>query len=262
MVKLVFTKIYGGKSYLAKWIISHFPEGYEQMTYIEPCLGGGNIYLQMNKPAAAILNDKHWPTYCMFRALLDNQLYPLVRNLEYSQETFDTYKNAQPLTYIQYGVREYVLHRMSRGGMKKDFAWSNRLRGGQPGDVNAWHNAVANLPAIKEKFSGVTLLNDDAFLLIEQYKNRPDVFIYIDPPYLADTRTSKSVYDLEFDRGDHERLLDLLLSCQCKWLLSGYESDLYLTKLGNPKATKSSVLASSQAKVKKRKTEALWCNYA
>jgi DNA adenine methylase len=31
----------GGKSRLAKWIISHFPENYKKMSYVEPFGGGG-----------------------------------------------------------------------------------------------------------------------------------------------------------------------------------------------------------------------------
>ncbi|MHB8579138.1 MAG: DNA adenine methylase [Ignavibacteriaceae bacterium] len=32
---------FGGKSYTARWIISHFPQDYKQLTYCEVFGGGG-----------------------------------------------------------------------------------------------------------------------------------------------------------------------------------------------------------------------------
>lgn len=41
-IKQPLIKMFGGKWYLADWIISLFPVNYENMTYIEPFLGGGS----------------------------------------------------------------------------------------------------------------------------------------------------------------------------------------------------------------------------
>jgi site-specific DNA-adenine methylase len=35
----------GGKSRIRKQIINYFIEGYEDMTYVEPFIGGGSIFL-------------------------------------------------------------------------------------------------------------------------------------------------------------------------------------------------------------------------
>jgi DNA adenine methylase len=34
----------GQKKYLTKWIIGHFPGGYQKMTYLEPFFGSGNVF--------------------------------------------------------------------------------------------------------------------------------------------------------------------------------------------------------------------------
>jgi DNA adenine methylase len=262
MRKLSFIKIYGGKYQHAKWIISHFPVGYEKLTYISPTLGGGNIELQMRQADREFLSDLHYPTYCMYVALQNGDLLNAVRYLKYNRITFEHFKDFKPVTLLDYAVREYVLHRMSRGGMKKDFAWSDRLRGGQPGDVNAWMNALSNLPNIQRRLQNSIILNEDCVSLIKRYRHAEEVFFYIDPPYLLETRTSKSVYDIEFDEAKHVELLDALQGSDAKWLLSGYESKLYNDRLGPPIAKKEATLSSSQAKKKNTKVECLWSNYA
>lgn len=262
MAKLSFVKIYGGKFQHAKWIISHFPKDYAKLYYIETCLGGGNIPLQAPQAFREFLSDLHYPTYCMYVALQNGDLYNSVKFLTYTEDTFKHFRDVfKPTDVLGHAVQQYVLHRMSRGGMKKDFAWSDRLRGGQPGDLNAWENAVANLPAIQRRFQNAVIMNEDVFSLLKRWGDRPDVFFYIDPPYLLETRTSKSVYELEFTYEHHEQLCDSLLACKARWLLSGYESELYERKLGKPFATKVATLSSSQAKIKAKKTEALWRNY-
>ena len=47
----------GGKKLLKKKIVERFPKGYEDMTYIEPFVGGGNILLAKNKSKHEIVND-------------------------------------------------------------------------------------------------------------------------------------------------------------------------------------------------------------
>lgn len=260
-MKLNFYKIYGGKAYHSPWILSHFPADYANCVYIEPFLGAGNIPLRMKPAYKEILNDLYYPAYCSFACLQNGSLYNSVRYLPYTQEVFIHFKQLIPKTVLDHAVKNYVLHRMSRGGMKKDFAWSDRLRGGQPGDVNAWENAVSNLPKIAERFKDSIFTCEDAVSLIYRTSATPDRLLYLDPPYLSDTRTSKKVYDLEFDDKQHEKLLTTLLKTDARWLISGYESDMYNDMLGQPCATKDVVLASSQAKKKNRKAEALWKNY-
>lgn len=260
-MKLNLFKIYGGKAYHAKWIIEHYPEDYEKNIVIEPCLGAANMVLQSKPAYREILGELHYPTHCIYTALQSGELYRAVQYLPYSREVFCHFQNLIPQTPLDHGVREYVLHRMSRGGMKKEFAWSDRLRGGIPGDVNAWNNAVANLPLIQQRLKNAVVINIDCVKLIQMHGWNPDVFFYIDPPYLADTRTSKKVYDIEFDEAKHVELLTELAKTKAKWLLSGYESKLYSSMLGEPIDKKTVSLSSSQAKTKRKKTECLWSNY-
>lgn len=55
-----------------------------------------------------------------------------------------------------------------------------------------------------------------------------DDFIYFDPPYLG---TDPKYYG----QIDHSRLLKIILSLKCRWILSGYETPYYNDMLGEPK---------------------------
>ena len=97
--------------------------------------------------------------------------------------------------YVDHGVNEYVLRRMSRGGLKKAFAWSERKRGGQPGDLNAWKTMFAQLPIIAERIKGASILNKN-FIDVFKVWDEEDTLFYLDPPYLHSTRTEGSTTSL------------------------------------------------------------------
>jgi site-specific DNA-adenine methylase len=144
-------KIHGGKAYLCQWIISNFPAGYEKLSYLEPFGGAGSVLLNKNQSVKEVYNDLHQPTANIFHCLTHNSAEMLQRiwNIVYSEGTFEAAKEIG----FQFGstnsaIAELVLRRMSRGGMKKNFSWSKRLRGGRPGDLNAWETFKSALIAI------------------------------------------------------------------------------------------------------------------
>lgn len=53
-------------------------------------------------------------------------------------------------------------------------------------------------------------------------------FIYLDPPYLMETRkTQQRLYNFELENDDHEKLLEMITSRSEMIMISGYKSDLY-----------------------------------
>ena len=136
-------KCHGGKAYLKSFIIDAFPTDYEEMVYIEPFAGAASVLFNKKPGPEEVLNDLHPGITAIFRAIRDQpgDFLKKLRRLTYSNETFNKalQRAEQPFPVkLDLAVNEYTLRRMSRGGMKKAFAWSDRLRGGQPGDVNAW----------------------------------------------------------------------------------------------------------------------------
>lgn len=155
-----------------------------------------------------------------------------------------------------------VRNRFSRGGLGKTFAWSERLRGGQPGDVNAWETIKAELPAIADRVRNAEFHHASAFDLIPAHDS-PDTLFYCDPPYAHETRTAKDAYAHEMTFTDHARLLDLLKSLEGTVILSGYRCPLYEVSLDKAAWHRLEIEMpnhSGQGKSKQRRIECLWSN--
>jgi DNA adenine methylase len=183
----------------------------------------------------------------------------------YNAEIFGTachrIANHLNTTDLNHAVSFIVKNRFSRGGLGKDFAWSDRLRGGQPGDVNAWQTIVNELPAIAARLDRVTMLVQPAREVIEHADD--ETLIYADPPYLHETRTTKKAYDHEMTRADHEALLAALVKSPAMVFLSGYKNDLYDSALAGWTRHEFEIANhSGQGKSKQRRVECLWTNVA
>lgn len=256
-------KTHGGKSYLAKWILDFFPKKYQELKYIELFAGGASLLFTKEPSTQEILNDLDHPTYCVWKAIRDNKNFgEVLSKFQYTKETFQAALLATPTDELDIAIREYILRRMSRGGMRKSFAWSDRLRGGIPGDVNAWNNSIASLSRVSDRLQNVEILNynfKDIFLNFGE-----DFLIYLDPPYLKKTRAKNcdQVYSHEMTNVEHIDLLKLCLQSKAKIVLSGYPSELYQELLGDWKfRTLAIANHASQSKKKKYKTECIWTNF-
>jgi DNA adenine methylase len=249
LVKQPLIKIHGGKWYLADWIISLFPANYKEMVYIEPFLGGGSVLLKKEKSRTEYCADINTILIDLWREIKYNHtsFITFAEKLEYKQEVFEFYKNKDS------PIATYVKYRMSRGGMGKTFSWSDRLRGGKPGDVNAWENSLKNIHNIYNRINDVYFIHGHFKYL--NYLEGNCVW-YLDPPYLPETRVSKKVYDYEMTFNEHEEMLKKILKFpeNNHVLLSGYDNDMYNSYLSHwKKFTKEITNHSSQSKKEKNK---------
>lgn len=193
------------------------------------------------------------------------ELQQRLRCLKYCKEDFEYaelhYPTITPWTMAR-AVYFFVINRMSRGGLGNAFSWQNRQRGGQPGSINEWENAIANLSTVSERLQNVFIFQKD-FREVIQNMNSKDTFLYLDPPYLHETRSVKNAYDHEMSKQDHQDLLDLLKGFEGRFLLSGYDSDLYIDNVGRYCWSTRKRVANNagQNKIKQRRVEVLWGNY-
>lgn len=258
-------KCHGGKYYLSPWIISLFPPEYPSLAYVEPFCGAASVLLNKRRSMVEVVNDLDPAVYDLHRALRDEpeRLASELRAVAYAEATFHSARGRQGRCEagMERAVNEFVLRRMSRGGLRSAFAWSDRRRGGQPGDVNAWQTALANVPAVSSRLLGVDILNRPAVEVIRRY-DAPDTLIYCDPPYLPATRVSRSAYAVEMTADDHCELAGVLNECRARVLVSGYPSPLYDRLYRNwTRATKGIANHASQMAVKRKKEEVVWMNY-
>lgn len=261
-------KTHGGKFYLCNWIIENFPPDYEELTYVEPMCAGASVFLNKKPSKEEVINDIDKGLISVFKSLRDEpkEFIERLKRIRYTERAFKmavTRAEQGFDDYLDHAVNEYMLRRMSRGGMKKAFAWSDRLRGGQPGDVNAWETMLEELPSISERVQKATMLNKSVFDVMKVWDEETTLF-YLDPPYLHATRSegATDVYQHEMTVEDHMNLLHLAKTTRGKVILSGYASPLYSRSLKGWRCKKKNVANNSgQGKTKERRLEVLWMNY-
>jgi DNA adenine methylase len=258
-------KYHGGKSYLARRIVELMPD---HDVYVEPFCGGCNVLLNKPKADVEIAGDAYGAVINFWQTLQrdGDNVVAIVNDVAYRREDFDAAKafcenigpDCDPLAWA---AEFLVWNRMSRGGLGRDFAWSERLRGGMPGDVNAWDTMVRAMKQVRRRVEGVAFCPRDARTLIRQY-DQPGALIYCDPPYLKETRAVRSAYAHEMSYEDHMELLAALRRCRGKVMLSGYDSTLYHTALKGWRCKRWDMANhSGQSAVKQRRVECLWMNF-
>ena len=139
-------KWHGGKHYLARRIISRLPG---HRVYVEPFAGGLSVLLNKVPAAVEIAGDLNPGLVGFYLVLRDRteELMARLDSLEYDAETFawslGSTVGDDPL---EAAVRFLVRNRFSRGGLGRDFAWSDRLRGGQPGTATPGRRSGGSYP--------------------------------------------------------------------------------------------------------------------
>jgi len=96
----------------------------------------------------------------------------------------------------------------------------------------------------------------DAVAFLEAYSFEGQELVYVDPPYVPETRRRAKVYRCDYSKADHIRLLRCLVSLPCNVMLSGYDCDLYNRELVGWR--KVSFPAKTHAGVRE---ETVWMNF-
>ena len=252
-------KYFGGKFFLAKWVISHFAE---HVTYVEPCFGAGNVLLQKPPSSHEVANDIDgiiFNTWLMIRDRAKD-LHRLLSKLSHNRQTFEIFKHQTYNAPLMVAVKEIVLTRMSRCADRETYQDSTRLRRGMPESESAWLSALDAIPLLADRMKGVQLFNEPAIKTIEKF-NLPTTLVYLDPPYHPSTRVSGG-YRCEMTHAQHVELLDYARLCRCKILISGYDCYTYRTMLKDWNVSYKDIVNNASQKAKKEsKREMLWMNY-
>ncbi|ECG1391002.1 TPA_asm: DNA adenine methylase [Salmonella enterica subsp. houtenae serovar 45:g,z51:-] len=114
-----------------------------------------------------------------------------------------------------------------------------------------------------EQIPNLQLVNHDAVDVLEKFFLYPPavgnrVLLYVDPPYLHETRTSNARYRCEYQVADHVRLLTCLKSLppEIQIILSGYPSQLYDDLLPGWRSKEFQAMTRGGVR-----TEKIWMNY-
>lgn len=253
----------GSKWSTAEWIISKFPIGYEDMTYLEPFFGSGAIFFNKNRSKIETINDLDGNIVNLFKVIRDSP-DEFIRQISLTPWARDEYKlsynDNENLSDMELARRFMVRLWQAIGGKTSDITgWSNDIKPTNNGKVR-WVKLEEDiiLTANRLKSDGtnnVQIENQDALKLLERY-DRKETFAYLDPPYLLSTR-SKRIYKHEYKTKDHIELLELIKNYKGKVMISGYDNDLYNEHL--EEWNKYTQLANTE--MGKSATEVIWLNY-
>lgn len=103
------------------------------------------------------------------------------------------------------------------------------------------------------------LIKGDAVELLASSPISGDTLVYLDPPYLLSTRSTKRrIYKHEMlTVKEHTKLLSVIKSLDCMVMISGYWSSLYVAKLANWRTVSFQAITRSG----KMATEWVWLNF-
>jgi DNA adenine methylase len=257
----------GGKWRLAPWIISHFPQ---HRLYVEPFGGAASVLLRKQRSMGECYNDLDGEVVNLFRVLRDagnsNELCRLVGLTPFSREEYDgaflpveePVERARRLI-----VRSYMGHGSSSAISHKStgFRASMVNRGGAL-PAGEWPTLPGALQAVTERLKGVLIENRSAFQIIDRYDEN-EALIYLDPPYVAETRSQKRrsgqayhAYKHELTDEQHTQLLERIVECRAAVVLSGYPSETYDRCLSDWKRIEVAAHADGALD----RTEVLWLN--
>jgi DNA adenine methylase len=263
MAVMLAIKYPGQKKSLAKWIIGHFPQGYQEMTYLEPFFGSGSVFFNKEPSRSETVNDKCREFFNLFTQIREHgeALISLLAQTPWSRDDY-LLAFEETLEPLEQARRFLVRSWFSAGscaGSRKN------MRMNAAGDNGGMDCFYRKLPeAVREtgkrlkygKGHFIRIENRDALQLMGRY-NREDVFMYLDPPQVPAVRKRKLSLIPEMSAFEHSLMLSFLEETKAKVLLSGYDHELYRENLKGWKADRRFTADENG----RRYMKYVWANY-
>lgn len=247
----------GSKWSLAKWILDFFPEHH---SYLEPFFGSGAVLFQKPRSNIETVNDLDDNVVNLFdwiRRDPEKLAYEIYWT-PYARQVYEQAFSSMPEDSLGKAVNFYIRLNMGHGFRTngEKVGWKNDVQGRERAYASQdWCHLPDKIMQAAERLRGVQIEHRPAVEVIRRF-NFPNVLIYADPPYVLGTRHGKQ-YRCEMDDAAHAELLDVLQVHKGPVLLSGYDNDLYASRLDG--WYKESVLCYTQSRT--RKEEVLWMNF-
>lgn len=217
---------FGGKWACANKIIALFPE---HKTFVDVFCGAASLTLKKPRSKNEIINDLHGEVVNFFMVMRDRnlELKLQLQKTPYSRDEYSKCREESPDALEQ--ARRTVVKSWFGIGDSLDNKTGFRVSLTQGGSTTLpWLTYVDYLHLYAERLRGVIIENLDYREVITRY-DKPDTLFYFDPPYVESTRSKKHAYKYDWNEAEHIEFLKLLPTLKARFVLSGYQSELYDT---------------------------------
>jgi len=218
----------GGKSCLSQFFTNVLQKKSIDGYYIEPYAGGAGAALELlfhERVEKIVINDFDRSIYAIWHSILKNPS-ELIEKIRNSKLTIKEWKVIKTLSkdkkakLIDLGYRTFYLNRTNRSGI---------VKGGPIGGIHQegdWkldarfnkEKLIARIERIAMYKSRIKIHNMDGIELMDNYRTKENVFIYVDPPYYE---KGSSLYYNHYLEEDHIKLAKFLnKNRRINWILT------------------------------------------
>lgn len=213
----------GGKSKAIGKILRYLPSGFAE--YREPFVGGGSLFISLKQKYPHLkvwINDLNVDLFCFWKCAQFNmdELVQAIWQIKHSRETGRglfvelTTLDVEQLSEFERAVRFFVLNRISFSGTVDCGGFSQKAF-----ETRFTDSSIERLHQLKELLSDVVITNRDYSEALE--KPGDQVFIFLDPPYLAATKSKLYGKKGDLHTGfNHAQFAQHLEACPHAWLIT------------------------------------------
>lgn len=255
-------RYHGAKFRLAPWIIQLFPE---HTTYVESFGGAAGVLLQKPRCYAEVYNDLDGDVVNLFRVLQDEDLAEKLTDkllvTPFARDEFElAYQDTtEPVERARRTLIRSSMGFGSAGATKGGTGFRIDTRRSYGTASHLWAKYPETIAMFTQRLSGVLIENRPAIEVMHQHDGT-DTLHFVDPPYVASTRTGGNrYYRHELSDSDHEQLLQSLMQLEGFVVLSGYETEMYNDTLKGWTVHRTSARISAHRGTTNR-TECAWLN--
>lgn len=254
---------FGSKASVAGWIAELLPV---HRHYVEPFAGALSVLLAKKPSPMETVNDLDEQLVAFWRVLRDRpeDLARVTALTPHSRvELTAAHEPAPPGEDLEAARRVWIRLTQGRGGSLRRTGWRHYIASagsstGMPGYLAGY---TARIAPAADRLARVSLECAPALELIARYGAAADVLLYVDPPYLGETREAARRYRHEMQGVEaHRELAAALADCAAAVVLSGYDSPLYADLYeGWYRAERATTTGNGRGGAQAR-TEVLWSN--
>lgn len=215
---------HGGKFMMRKFIIEKMQK---HEIYVEPFGGGASVLLSKAPVRIEVYNDLDSEIVNVFNvAKFHGQ--ELIRRLKLTPYSRELYLDARPRVNCPIGqaVNTIVKSFMGIGDSIHNGTGFRNSKTSSTSPAVSFKNYADFFDFFIERLRGVIIESLHYSEILKKYDSEKTLF-YLDPPYIASTRSKLNAYGHEMTDLDHVEMVEKIQLLKGSVLLSGYENEFY-----------------------------------